>query len=131
MVARARYVANRQKIQAQNQAWRDANRDRFRATHRRAEKARLARIRESSYAGLLLRDPCAYCGAAAPSGTVDHITPRTRSGSDEWDNLTGACLSCNSAKHQRSLLTYLLRRLIQQDQGVLDEELMLAEGLSA
>jgi 5-methylcytosine-specific restriction endonuclease McrA len=60
------------------------------------------------YAVVLSRDPCAYCGAA--SATFDHIEPRAPLDDRawDWDNLTAACLSCNSRKHDRPLLHGLL-----------------------
>lgn len=39
---------------------------------------------------------CTYCGG--PAGTIDHIRPRQFGGTDDPDNLTDACQSCNSRK---------------------------------
>jgi 5-methylcytosine-specific restriction endonuclease McrA len=58
--------------------------------------------------GYLLRDPCSYCGGTA--GEVDHIIPRSKGGSEDWDNLTATCRSCNARKRTIPLLTFLLRR---------------------
>lgn len=90
---------------------------RFRAT----EKGRLKNLRGAhkrrgvvtdewtgEYIALLLNDPCSYCGGQA--GTVDHIVPVSKGGTSEWDNLTAACLSCNSSKHTSDLLGYLSRK---------------------
>lgn len=72
---------------------------------------------ESHYAAwqrLLRLDPCAFC--AGPGGTVDHVEPRSRAargvgGSPHgWQNLVGACETCNGAKRDSSLLAYLHRR---------------------
>lgn len=52
-------------------------------------------------------DPCAYCGDEG--GTVDHILPTSTGGTDDWDNMTGACARCNSTKNQLgSILLSLL-----------------------
>ena len=39
---------------------------------------------------------CGYCGQ--PATTVDHVTPKSRGGTDDEGNLMAACLSCNSGK---------------------------------
>jgi 5-methylcytosine-specific restriction endonuclease McrA len=43
---------------------------------------------------------CQYCGSRADS--IDHVLPRSRGGTDEWDNLAAACRSCNSTKRNRT-----------------------------
>lgn len=55
---------------------------------------------------VLARDKhaCRYCGAEA--GTVDHLTPVTRGGSDDPDNLAAACNPCNSQKGNRTESEY-------------------------
>jgi hypothetical protein len=59
-----------------------------------------------------MRDPCVYCGARADG--LDHIVPRSRRGSDEWQNRAPACASCDTTKHSTSLLYFLTaRRLIE------------------
>lgn len=45
--------------------------------------------------------PCHYCGSWRAS-TVDHVLPRVRGGTDDAANLVSACLSCNSAKSDRT-----------------------------
>ncbi len=62
----------------------------------------------SAYATILLRDPCCYCGSKGRL-TIDHIVPIAEGGSNDWTNLTAACKSCNSRKHTRQLLPFLLR----------------------
>lgn len=47
------------------------------------------------------RGRCCYCGVELHpfrAFTVDHVVPRSRGGSDELDNLVGACRDCNAAK---------------------------------
>jgi len=58
------------------------------------------------YIAILQNDSCSYCGSTG--GTIDHITPVVSGGTNDWDNLTAACKSCNSRKHDRTLLTFLL-----------------------
>lgn len=57
---------------------------------------------------ILLGDPCAYCGG--PTDTIDHIHPVSAEGDGEWENLTAACRSCNSGKHAKPMLHFLLER---------------------
>ena len=42
---------------------------------------------------------CVYCGA--PATEVDHVRPRSRGGTDDDSNLTGACRPCNMSKGDR------------------------------
>jgi 5-methylcytosine-specific restriction endonuclease McrA len=41
---------------------------------------------------------CAYCGKGGVALEVEHITPRSRGGSERIDNLCLACQPCNNAK---------------------------------
>ncbi|MFD4035395.1 HNH endonuclease [Streptomyces sp. NPDC058637] len=61
------------------------------------------------YRSILSNDPCVFCGV--PSRAVDHILPVVNGGSDRWDNLAPVCQSCNSSKHDRDLMQFLLLRL--------------------
>ena len=48
---------------------------------------------------------CAYCGAGAEDGvllTLDHVLACELGGSNEATNLVTACLSCNSAKQDKT-----------------------------
>ena len=51
---------------------------------------------------LFLRDDytCQYCGkrTAAKLLSVDHVQPRSRGGSTNWENCVLACVSCNARK---------------------------------
>jgi len=52
--------------------------------------------------GVFARDDyrCQYCGAHADS--IDHVTPRSRGGQHEWENVAAACRPCNLAKRDRT-----------------------------
>ena len=41
---------------------------------------------------------CQYCGAKGKTLTLDHIVPRSRGGTHEWDNVVSACVQCNHRK---------------------------------
>jgi 5-methylcytosine-specific restriction endonuclease McrA len=53
---------------------------------------------------ILRRDAykCAYCGRGDLPLTVDHIVPKSRGGSDSWENLICACTACNNRKGDRT-----------------------------
>lgn len=77
---------------------------------------RLPRVFTSEYhfyrwnVGKLL---CVYCNCELTSAnkTQDHVIPRARGGSRLGrDNLEPACLDCNSAKGDKSLLDFLATR---------------------
>jgi len=53
--------------------------------------------------GVLRRDNwrCVYC--SRPAGTVDHVQPKSKGGSDSWDNLVACCLQCNNQKGDKLL----------------------------
>jgi 5-methylcytosine-specific restriction endonuclease McrA len=42
---------------------------------------------------------CQYCGEHADS--IDHVVPRSRGGTHEWENVVAACRPCNLRKRDR------------------------------
>lgn len=52
---------------------------------------------------------CAYCNERAVLA-VDHIDPLARGGAHDVANLAAACKSCNSSKHDTTLVVWLARR---------------------
>jgi len=57
---------------------------------------------------LLERDgrKCAYCGATNTPLQIEHITPKSRGGSNRVTNLTLSCSSCNQEKGTRTATEY-------------------------
>lgn len=45
---------------------------------------------------------CAYCGTTKGEIVVDHLLPRSRGGTDAWNNLVLACVRCNDRKGART-----------------------------
>ena len=45
---------------------------------------------------------CQYCGCLAERLSIDHVIPRSRGGSDVWENVTTACMPCNVRKGNRT-----------------------------
>ena len=45
---------------------------------------------------------CQYCGATKRL-TIDHVIPKSKGGTDDWDNLVVACSSCNTKKSNKLL----------------------------
>jgi len=84
---------------AQGRARRDSDRERARLRWPEARAARrsawLRHVR-----ALILRDPCAYCGA--PAAHLDHVLPLARGGTDARRNLAPACARCNIEKGNRT-----------------------------
>lgn len=71
--------------------------------------------------GVLRRDNhlCGYCGKSA--ATIDHVLPRSRGGTDSWENLVACCLRCNNAKGSRTpaQMGWQLRTLPKPPRGTL------------
>jgi 5-methylcytosine-specific restriction endonuclease McrA len=59
---------------------------------------------ELSRKNILRRDGnrCQYCGTTKPPLTVDHVIPKSRGGTDTWENLVCACTKCNIRKGNRT-----------------------------
>jgi len=53
---------------------------------------------------------CAYCDETGVRLEIEHITPRSRGGSDRVSNLTIACNDCNQAKSNRDIREFLASR---------------------
>lgn len=98
-------VINKPTVQKNEQRYRQNNRHKE-VARRHARRAMPLTDQAREYIAILQNDPCSYCGTAG--GTIDHIIPVAKGGTNDWDNLTAACLSCNSKKHDRHLLTFLL-----------------------
>jgi len=45
---------------------------------------------------------CQYCSYRGDNLTLDHVVPRSRGGSDTWENLVAACVRCNVRKGNRT-----------------------------
>lgn len=47
---------------------------------------------------------CQYCAVrfATEDLTFDHVLPRSRGGSTNWENIVTCCIACNSAKADRT-----------------------------
>jgi 5-methylcytosine-specific restriction endonuclease McrA len=120
---RARYAANRDVENARTNAWKQAHPEHIvksRLSTRRAD-GRYAvgqtysdiSCEAAEYGVLLLKDPCSYCGG--PAGDLDHIIAVAEGGTNDWDNLTATCRSCNSRKRDRPMLDALIRGRIMSE----------------
>lgn len=45
---------------------------------------------------------CQYCGGHGVEMTLDHVLPRHRGGTHDWENLVAACRACNHRKGGRT-----------------------------
>jgi 5-methylcytosine-specific restriction endonuclease McrA len=52
---------------------------------------------------------CCYCGRIKPL-CIEHVEPLSKSGTHNICNIVPACKTCNSAKHNKSLLLFLYYR---------------------
>ncbi|MFW6132476.1 MAG: HNH endonuclease [Planctomycetota bacterium] len=50
------------------------------------------------------RNRCQYCGGNFPTSelSLDHVTPRSRGGRTNWENIVCCCVACNVRKGGRS-----------------------------
>lgn len=51
---------------------------------------------------------CAYCLRPVKTVTQDHMTPLSRDGNHTLSNVVPCCKSCNSKKHNKTLLEYVI-----------------------
>ena len=53
---------------------------------------------------LMYRDhyTCQYCEIKSHSLTIDHVVPRSKGGTDAWDNVVACCQKCNVKKGNRT-----------------------------
>lgn len=62
--------------------------------------------RAVSRKSIMLRDrfTCQYCRKSFTTKelTLDHVIPRSRSGSNDWSNLVSCCFPCNNRKGSRT-----------------------------
>jgi len=61
---------------------------------------------EKVWRSVLLRDPCVYCGGIAEN--LDHISPASLKGRDDWENRAPTCVECNSRPGNVKLAIWLL-----------------------
>jgi hypothetical protein len=75
---------------------------------------------------------CAYCGSEE-NLTLDHITPRSKGGSDRVTNVLCACKECNNSKghqmwsdwylNQEFFATERLSKIVEWQKKIADNEL--------
>lgn len=86
--------------------WREANRDKERATklrrraHGDVDDKTIRRVYNTH------KHQCIYCGSSKKL-SIEHMVPVSRGGTNEFDNLALACLWCNTSKLNRLPLEYI------------------------
>lgn len=106
-----RYTARRDVVLAQVARYQREHPERVRL-YRQVRSAN-AKARALGCAGALTtRDvehlplECVYCGATEQL-SIDHATPLTHGGANDWSNVTTACLACNGRKGARTAPEFL------------------------
>lgn len=60
------------------------------------------------------RGLCFYCDRPLEEGRkthIEHLTPITRGGTNEWHNLVYSCQPCNNSKRTKTLLEFAIHRM--------------------
>jgi len=116
---KAKQIAAASKWHAENWERVKEHKRRWKANHPEMERAakQRRRAREAGAPGTFTAEEfaalceahdhrCAYCGCEAKL-TADHAIPLSRGGSNFIENIVPACLSCNSAKRDRTAEEFL------------------------
>ena len=90
IIEAARHIAEEKQRRIDKAAKKPIVKRRRRAYNAKRDQLMLALIERDGY-------QCATCGTS-DNITIDHITPLSRGGSDDLDNLQLLCQSCNSKK---------------------------------
>lgn len=75
--------------------------------HRRRANMLVSNIPSKYIAELRKIGYCMYCGVICGSVHIEHMTPISRGGMHEIDNLTVACPDCNRQKHTMTFPEYV------------------------
>ncbi|WP_141205569.1 RNA-guided endonuclease IscB [Streptomyces griseorubiginosus] len=74
------------------------------------QRGTLAGIEARSYLRSRWENACAYCDATGVPLNIEHLTPRSRGGSNRITNLVLACVPCNRAKGSMPVEGFLADR---------------------
>lgn len=118
---------NKDKLNTQAKAWREANPEIWKAKHKEAKKTRRARkrgvitqqIRPNflAFATECFGGACAYCRRSSTEAgplELDHFVPLARGGAHAEHNLVPACHRCNTEKSARDPFSFLHNREIDR-----------------
>lgn len=116
-------TANPEKVRKNYNDWRAANPEKWLSFHRINSSSRRARKANSNGSHTAAEWltlcwasgwRCTYCGIALNEKTVqqEHRVPLVRGGSDNIENITLSCKSCNSRKHAMTDVEFLQRRRV-------------------
>lgn len=102
---RARYLRNRERYKPLYRAWKQANRDKVRASNakrkalKRGSPVNTLTAQQWTAIKAHFGHACVYCGRKMAHLTIDHIVPISHGGAHTLQNVVPACQSCNSKKH--------------------------------
>lgn len=107
------YIKNKERIDNRVAVWRASNPEKVSAIRkRRKARKRGALICDLTPAQWLeILDVweyrCSYCGMPFGNPTQDHMVPLSRGGHHTKENITPACVSCNSSKGTKTAPEYI------------------------
>jgi 5-methylcytosine-specific restriction endonuclease McrA len=114
---RAKYAADPAAVLARHKRNRDARLDHYRSVQAAWRAANPEKIRERNARrrrfgsrlpaeDLPLDAHCAYC-LVGPAEELEHCTPLSRGGANDWTNVVMACRPCNRAKGTKTVLEFM------------------------
>jgi 5-methylcytosine-specific restriction endonuclease McrA len=113
-------INNPEKIKKYDRKWAASHPDKIieKSNRRRARKAAASGSGITAKQERQLKEEyshrCAYCGKQKPLA-LDHVVPLSRGGAHDISNVVPACKSCNSSKHNKSLLIWMYDKIQWKD----------------
>lgn len=101
---------NAEQVNKKNRAWKRQNpwlRWFYGWNYREKERGEIYTAETLEWIKSLAGSECTYCGK--PAQTIDHVLARAKGGSNDRDNLTPACHSCNKRKSTIGVEEFLKR----------------------
>jgi 5-methylcytosine-specific restriction endonuclease McrA len=133
------YLEHKEKFDTINMNWREEHPERIRELQRESANRRnrtpegrlrvVARNATRWAIGIVSKDTivelqeeyagiCPYCNKPiTDGGSLDHIVPISKGGTNDRDNLVWCCRRCNFSKNNTSLLRWMLNKALKYDRA--------------
>lgn len=108
--AKEYYQKNREKILAQQKKYYEENKGRWIVkAHRRRDRGMPSHVSIKDIQKLqdLQKNKCPVCQTQLTKYHIDHITPLSKNGKHEFNNLQLLCPTCNLNKHAKDPVTFM------------------------